>query len=475
MAYQVTLYKQFQKRSNSTKQALANVDTNITLSCRLKDGSGMLEPTFLFDFSVILNEEPVYYNYAYVTIWNRYYYITDWSYNLGLWSCKMRVDVLASWKANIGSINTFIHYSSYDTSKRFPDDRYPTATLNNIQNVMNAGNFTGNINNGCFILGIVGSGGSSSVGAVNYYVCSKTVLKIIIRKLFENTNWLNITDISENLQKALFNPIQYVVSCMYFPFAMSNITSKTVTTSIQFGWWTMTGVSLQELYVLNENPHVEFGFTMSIPKNPLAVSRGEYMNLAPYTNYYLMYLPYGTMTLDTTILVNYRTLICAQTIDLISGRGTLFLSGYEETTERNIQFEVREAQIAVPISLAQMSQDFMGLAGNAVNLAGSLSMSNLQGAIGSTLGMAQAMLPKADIIGGNGGFNTYNLNVILQAQFLTPAPENGQIFGYPTFTNGQIASYPGYIEAEPGNNDMPCTDAEKVEINNFFRSGFYYE
>lgn len=473
MAYNVTVYK-FSKRKNSTKQPTGS-EAQETFACKLNDGSGVLNPTFLFDFRNVLVNEPQDFNYAYVAEFNRYYFIQDWSYNLGLWQCKMLVDVLASWKTAIGSVSTYIRYSSYDTSKRFPDDRFPIATQNTITNTMNAGNFTGNIDNGCFVLGIIGSGGSGSNGAVNYYVCSKTVLKIIIRKLFENTNWLNITDISDDLQKALFNPIQYVVSCMYFPFAMSNISSKTATTSIQFGWWQMTGVSLQELYILDSAPHVELGFTMSIPKHPDAASRGLHMNLTPYTNYYLMYLPYGTFSLDTTILVNYRTLICAQTIDLITGRGTMFLSCYNETTEANDQFDVREAQIAVPVQLAQMSQDMLNALGSVTNIAASAILGSTQGIFGGSVDLVKSMLPKLEIVGSAGGFNTYNLNVILQAQFCTAGPDNATIFGNPTFQNGTISSYPGYIEAEPGNNSIPCYEAELTEINSYFSSGFYYE
>lgn len=473
MGYTLTFYK-FAKRKNSTAQPGA-LTPSLVFAGKLMDNSGVLTPSFLVNFSTILNENAYDYNYAYVTEWDRYYFVRDWSYELGQWKCNLIADVLATWKTQIGAINTYIRYSSYDTSKRFPDDRFPMATLNNIENVMNAGNFTGNIDNGCFVLGIVGSGGSGSNGAVNYYVCSKTVLKIIIRKLFENTNWLNISEISADLQKALFNPIQYVVSCMYFPFAMSNINSKTAVTSINFGWWTMTGVSLQELYILDAAPHVELGFTMSIPKHPDATSRGQFMNLNPYTNYYLMYLPYGTFALDTTILVNYRTLICAQTIDLITGRGTMFLSCYNETTEANDQFDVREAQIAVPIQLAQMSRDVLNAIGSAVNIGASYNLGSVQGMVGGTIDMIKSMLPKLELVGSAGGFNTYNLNVILQAQFCTAGPENSTIFGNPTFQNGTISSYPGYIEAEPGNNSIPCFEEELSEINNYFVSGFYYE
>ena len=467
MSYKINFYT-LSKRHNSTLQPTG---TGAEMTCELMSRESILRPVF-----TVQDPTPFVYNYAYIPVFSRYYWITDCRWNNGLWVLSMSVDVLASWKSAIGAINTYIRRAQYDTSKRFPDDIYKFATESNITNTIHAGVFSGNIDNGCFILGIVGSGDSSSIGAMNYYVCSKTVMKIIINRLFDDTSWLNISDISADLQKALFNPIQYIKSCMFFPFAMSNISSKTATTSIKFGWWTMTGITLQELYILNNNPHVELGFTMTIPKHPDAGTRGAYMNLSPNTIYQLMYLPYGSWTLDTSILVNYQTLVLAQTIDLINGQGTLYVSCYNDTTQANDQFDVRVAQIGVPIAVAQLTTDWLGSAvASGINFVETAVSGNIQRALSGGVETLAAMVPKAQISGINGGFNTYNLNVILQAQFLTLSPENPSIFGNPCYTNGTISSYPGYIEAEPGNNAIPCMESELQEINGFFTSGFYYE
>lgn len=469
MAYNVKLYK-FGKKKNSTAQPGQEVQS-LAFNCRLMDGSGMLNPTFLFDFSVILNEQPTGYNYAYVSEWNRYYFIKDWAYNLGLWNCSMTVDVLASWRYAIGSVNTFIKRCSYLNTKKHLEDRYPLQAEGDIINTIDPGNFSGNIDNGCFVLGITGM--YSAVGSVNYYVTNRSGFNQLISKLFNSADYLNITEISDGLQKALFNPIQYINSVFFFPFPLSSITNKTAVAGVNYGWWGLS--PLNNFYLLGTNPHVEMGITMSIPKHPNSASGGSWLNLSPYTTYNLIYHPYGQWMIDSTILCKYRTLVLAQTIDLISGNGTLYQSVYEENTGQNLQFDSRVTQIGVPISMAQMTRDVAGGVSSALGFAGSLFTGNVGGALTSAVSAAQSMIPKAQILGTNGGFNTYNLNVILQTQFMYPSNINPGIYGYPYYDNNTISAIPGYIEAEPGNNAIPCTDSELFEINSYFENGFYYE
>lgn len=471
MAYNVTVYK-FAKRKNSTKRPTGS-EAQETFACKLNDGSGILQPTFVFDFRNVLVNQPQDFNYAYVAEFNRYYFIDDWSYIDGLWMCKMTVDPLASWKSNIGSTSTYVHRCSHTNYKRYIDDKYPTIVHSEIKNVMNYGNFTGNTGNGCFILGIVGSTGSGGLGAVNYYVTTQNGFKALINKIFLNTSWLNITEITDELQKAMFNPIQYIASAYYFPFALSNISSKTGTGTVKFGWWDITGLS--DFYILGSSPHVEMSIQFSIPKHPQSGTMGDWLNLNPYMRYTLIYHPYGQWDLDSTIMASYRTLGLAQTIDLISGRGTLYCGVYEETPETYMWFDSRMAQIAVPISMAQIASDITTATGGAVGFIGSLATGNVGSALTSAVSTASAMIPKATITGTNGGFNTYNLNVILQSQVSYVANENGTIFGYPYNDTAQISNIGGYIEAEPGNNAIPCTEMELEEINEYFRNGFYYE
>lgn len=465
--YTIKLWR-FAKRSNSTARPS---EEGASYQCDLMDGSGIINPSALLDFG---EGNPTTYNYAYIPEFSRYYYIRDWQYSAGLWLCSLAVDVLATWRGEIGGYNTFIRISSFDTSKRFPDNRYQHASSPTIKNVMVQSPFTATIANGCFIMAIVGTPYGETSPTTNYYALDNDSMQLFVNKLFNSPDWLNITDVTTELQKALFNPIQYISSCFWFPFALSTITNKNPATKIKMGWWEFAGFQNTNTYRLAGKPHVEFGTILTLPKHPDS-ARGEFLNLAPHTKYQLQYWPYGQFQLDTTQCYNFQSLQLAQTIDLIDGRGFLQVSGY--TDNGATHFNGYLAQIGVPIALAQAGTNIVSsLISGAITTAGKIASGDIIGAgKGIVDGVLDAVVPSSQIIGTNGGFNTYNLNIILTAQFFRPAPENSTIFGNITNVNGQISSYPGYIEAEAGAFSLPGTDAEQAEVRRFIQSGFYYE
>ena len=78
------------KRRNSTM-----IPPSGTLKFRgeLKENTSMLNPSILFDSFVLTAPQ---YNYMYIAEFRRYYYINDWTYDLGLWCDHCSFDVLAS-------------------------------------------------------------------------------------------------------------------------------------------------------------------------------------------------------------------------------------------------------------------------------------------------------------------------------------------------------------------------------------------
>ena len=76
--------------------------TNIaTATGNLKKGSSILDPVIEIDSSLesdILGRV----NYAYISLWHRYYFITDIKVDIaGLWNISMHVDVLDSYSTQI--------------------------------------------------------------------------------------------------------------------------------------------------------------------------------------------------------------------------------------------------------------------------------------------------------------------------------------------------------------------------------------
>lgn len=465
MPYQVTLYKQFKKRTNSTKQALTNVDTNITLNCKLMDNSGMMEPTFIFDFSKILNEQPVYYNYAYVSVWNRYYFITDWSYNLGLWYCKMRVDVLASWKSRIGEMSAYILRSASNYDRYLPDKLYPIksgATFATKQNNLNP--FATAYSDGYFVAGII-NGDQYGYGAVNYYVFTASQFRTFSNYLLTNTSIYNITDITDELLKVLYNPFQYIVSCIWLPFQPPT-TTQLATCAV--GWWsTPTPCARLSGYVRASGT-----VTCEIPRNPEG-SNKQFMYGEPYTEYYLDFPPFGSFSISADNLINTSgapLLDMNWDVDCITGMGRLQI-GLNSAQP----FNIVHAQVGVPIQLAQMSPPIFNQLQQALGPAGTDWADTLINTIGNVGNALIAKMNPMQTTGSTGGFMAGYYPIKLTGIFHGVASENIAEFGAPCCKTLQIGSLSGYVLCAHGEFDGEATVTETEEINSYLTSGFFYE
>ena len=76
---------------NKSPQSLFSLEGN------LKDESSIVDPEILIQYS-----SPITANYAYISEFNRYYYITDiTAVRTGLWRIKMHTDVLKTFSTGI--------------------------------------------------------------------------------------------------------------------------------------------------------------------------------------------------------------------------------------------------------------------------------------------------------------------------------------------------------------------------------------
>ena len=76
------------KKLNSMK--LPTGGTNISIV--IKDPSSVLNPSIILDRS-----NPTSFNSVRIPTFNRYYWITDWVSDHGMWIANCSVDVLNSW------------------------------------------------------------------------------------------------------------------------------------------------------------------------------------------------------------------------------------------------------------------------------------------------------------------------------------------------------------------------------------------
>ena len=102
----VTLYKYFGNLKQLHKNLVPYVegeDKKTLTNVYLKDGSSVTHPSLLITSSDDLSE----FNYCYIPIWNRYYFMEVDSISNNLWEFKCSVDVLFS---NATAIDTNYAY-----------------------------------------------------------------------------------------------------------------------------------------------------------------------------------------------------------------------------------------------------------------------------------------------------------------------------------------------------------------------------
>ena len=307
----VTLY-QFKKRENSTKRPDSAV-TQKTHNAVLKMPTSLIRPELTFDFGI--NGNPSYYNYAYISdLGGRYYFITDWTVKEGhLWTAHMEVDVLASWKINIGESTQYVTRSAFASDGSIIDGLYPakgdvtlSAESTDIWPIVTA------ISGGSYVVGIVNNS-ADAIGAVAYYVFNEVQFRAFMAYLMGDVSWAGqIDEISADLLKVLFNPMQYITSVMWYP---DSAPSGTKVTSIPFGWWNLP-VSAAKLKTEGVPPSAA---PITIPKHPEADARGKYLNAAPFSQYTFDSRVWGVIPIDTTAIINEELMFMDYIVDYTTG------------------------------------------------------------------------------------------------------------------------------------------------------------
>ena len=400
MAISVTFYKDFQKKLNSTKLPVSSAD-DITLTVELKNVTNLFTPTLVIGADVFTDGlgnivNPMRYNYCYIADFERYFFVRSWSWVLGRWECALEVDVLASFKTEIGESSLYVLRAYSKFNGNIVDTKYPVEAVNvatnwnvktfgGVSSPWNTNIYNAAITDGFYVVSIVNND-SGAIGAVSHYAFAPAVMAELMNKLYATPTWMNIQDanISEDLQKMLFNPMQYITQVHWIPTGF-NTSGATGIHTIPYGWWSLTLTGT--VYKINTtNVKKNISIDISIPNHPqVGIGyRRRYLQLSPYTTAALYFPPFGFIPLDTTKLYMCDTVHCEVVLDVLTGKGTLLVNGTR--TEDGVTGSAgtcyaTTAQVGVPISIAQMSVDMsaLGQASTWVTAAGiSLAAGGLQ-------------------------------------------------------------------------------------------------
>lgn len=512
MAFTVIFY-QIDKKQNSTKQP-AVADPKVSLDCTLKGPCSILQPVIQITKagSLNLNAMPTTYNYCYIANWNRYYFVTNWVWSGAILTASLTVDVLASYKTQIGNASLYVARAASSYDGTVIDTTYPTKAAVTFSKNTLANPFSGH--DGVYVVGIISELNSGS-GTVTYYAFNSIGFRAFCHSMFSSISWMNIdpNEISEDLQKALVNPFQYVVSCQYLPIDVTDVTSipdRDYGTDVYFGFWNFT-VS-QGYTVIQPTYFKTYTGTLTIPKHPQAATRGAYLNLSPYSSYVLACYPFGFIPIDSTDIMDAASIGYAVNLDLCTGRAIATLYN------GNNIIRVIETQVGVTIPTTSIQIDWTNWKSGVVSagaelIAGAASESSLggflsakwqdlksvisgnepsamgeweskyagqgsSGASSTNIGSsALAAMAKPEISGALGMQTGYtNQAWAIVGKFLTIADEDISHRGRPLCTTVQLNTLSGFIQVADADISIAgVTASEQSAIIAFLTSGFFYE
>lgn len=482
MAINVTFYT-FAKKANSTAQPSGGT----SYSCVIKSASSVLSPEIILDVGTASRPD---YNYAYIPDYGRYYWVREWTWiENRLWAGSLEVDVLATYKNEIGSENLYVLRSSAAFDGNIIDTLYPfksnsgfTKTSGTNPFFFNPSDTSVNVSAGTFVLGIAGAGYTQYVGmnATNLESLMEMLSTYVLDNSGTDPDQFSADDATYALQQALIDPFQYIKSCKWFP-----VVYQAFGTAVQNTFVGDFSFSVEHRY---PDHYWRGGQTsLTIPKHSQAGSRGAWLNAAGM-RYELEYGPFGKITLDSSKACNYTYLVLRHSMDYVSGGGLLEV-GYSNLEGIIQEIEtVLNANIGVDIQLSQVYHTALSRAissGITKATAGGLSESpnpflakigagrdSVLNAVGS---IVSAMGASLDSLGSGGGFINLNEGLALYSQELVPADEDNYHNGRPLCQYRTLSSLGGFALVQNGDIPITGTREEHDAIESYLESGVFYE
>lgn len=462
---QITLYKNFSKRINSTKRPEDGTNVNVYI----KDDTSIESPTFIID--------GVDLEVNYCRAFGHYYYINDIVVgNNNIYELKCTQDVLATYKDDINALNAMVEYSQSAFNVMIPDSRLTMTD----EVEFGSSEAVGFVNTaGSFVLTVVGNA-ADATGFTDIWNITASELEALIDYMYTD-------DVLERLQKIFTKPYDCIVSCKWIP-------------------WNISG-NFRPIY-LGDTLSGSFGIPLSIEtKSYTHVTRqltivrryGDFRDYAPYSNY-LLYLPfYGSVTLDANSLAGFTTIDVEMVLDNVTGEIQYTLHNGSHV------FGYYSANAAVDMNIAQLTANVAGagaaIAGGAIATGAAIaSMVATGGAttplVGAAIGGVGSIVSGASTYftdlpstkGGNGGYaramtilkegiaGVKNLHLIQISHKLSMAPSAiASKAGRPLFATRTLGDLSGFVKCSGASISIEGLGDDKQQLNAWLNQGIYLE
>lgn len=495
------------KRTNSTIiPSTGSFPPELEMEIILKDSCSVISPIV----SVIWNSNRYRaseMNYCWIPLWGRYYFITDIIFDRNRVTFALSCDVLASFQRWILDSTQYVLRSASAGDMDIVDDLYPaTAEIVTGSGVLKG--WTGiTLDTGYYVVGVINDD-TASYGCVSYYVFTNSQFAALRNALLANYNYMQIdsAEVSAELQRAIINPFQYIVSCKWFP---EKPPTTTTTPTMSICGWKFPGITASRLA---PNAIGIYNQSIVVPRHPQE-SRGHWLRLSPYTQYSILFPPFGVFPVDPSLINwNKATVGITRTVDFISGVGTILVTSEgDEGAGRNSILYYSTCMVGVDIQLSQLSV-LSGVTSAVSNVAvgavGAMT-GNPAGAVGALFGGGAKLLGAAaagvvgslqsgatstgDVFAGvgssllasmgqlqvvntNGSISSYQITPAIFWKFTKIVNRDNEDLGTPCCTRRSLKTLSGFTTVQkPDISIGGATLQEQNLIREYMSSGFFIE
>ena len=467
MSVTITLYKNFSKKKNSTKQPTSGTTANVVF----KDDCSVEAPVFLIN--------GVDLDYNYLNFNGAYYYIDDIVLrNNNIYELHCSKDVLATYKSTIGSLTAFIERSSsaYDVMVNDPVitptqdiDSYSAATTG----------IAALYGSGCFVVQVMSQQG------ITLYACeSLTPWGVIL-----NPSSYSASDIVAWIDSKIsqsFDLDVYVGSIKWMPMNASTIGTGPIGT-LPIGPLNpvVPTTSGNRVYTCNQRYVAESSGTLQLPTS---LPYNDFRLCNPRFTQWTGYFPgVGTVDLDSSIFgeaaLSNRTITVDTQIDLVSGNICYNLL----TGSNNARLGEFNGNVGIDVPLGKASYNTASsvttLVGGVAAAAASAVAQNYAGAVAAGVSTVvsvadNAVNPQVSVLSGGSG-NKGELSRHGSIKISYKAYNTREIpltsYGRPLYAWRQINALSGFVKCNAASIDIPGEGPDKDAVNSYLNGGFYYE
>lgn len=449
----------FTKKENSTKVPNLIPVTDVQ--------GDIIEPSSIIDPVIKLASiNPSFTNtYAQIPAFdNRYYFVTDWKFMDGFWHVYLHLDVLASWKTDIGNSTQYVERAHSAQNEYIVDQMFPsTGKMTHSQVEVMAG-LNDTFYNGWFCLNITGSESDTTIGS---YLCEWATFKNVISEMLllndDDSFWANL---AQGLRNSIAKPFDHLGNVIWFPEPYFDPLSTSAVHSITLGAVTLTGTTAKPMTFYPTVGDIWQSSTLNLPKHPQASTYGKYMNLKPFSKYIYRDDLTGDVELDPLQLIDKTTFTVWKCTDPLTGTQIVALP----------DGQTRIAQAGVLVPMENNSLNAGGILNSAISAAVGAMSGNPIAVAASIASATDSLLPTVTSTSQQGSTVLSHRSVVLDAYFWNSVGHDTNDLGNPYCATAQISTLSGYIlcnEAHITGQKMTLTEAQMIE--SYMNSGFFYE